>query len=570
MPRAFWSVPMVTLGEFDALEGAKATCVSEYYAYQEVDIFGPHLLSLSAVCGKTFLSARVISGPLCPEYKERMKAVVARVLASNESNEESVLMLDPLAGGIAGMSFCLEDILARGEKRRFCIIVTHPQSAELVRQWPLVSLFLNILLEEWSTATKKRLALEYSIFPDLERCREEARKRSMRSLMCLISQNEESEEEAFKRVHSFFERFFPALFGVEPLRVTDSVLEPTSVNDIKQRLEVELPLVNIVGIDLDSPPGEKGCIAVGNGRILAVGEKFVVKPLAVWLLEFMQKHIGGLQETEMLLSALLSGIQILVYGFDSVQCANLALSLSQILPRPLRRLAVFAEEYLMPYENRIISFSERLCQRQQLDHKNEIENELSVTDTVCVNVSSEGYILSVHEYDERVHAFAGTRRYSSQNKEEVPIPSIVTRIVELFYLELSSETNLRTFRLLQFQIECLVNEYVMRGQVYSRLFREHEIRCNQGVLGIGNMNVNNDSLLNTLSRSVRQFVGGSSLRRWYLEPSASSSSSERRRISKGDTSLFLNSLGRIYLNAWVTTSSDHNVLLFLGSISGVM
>ncbi|ESL08586.1 hypothetical protein TRSC58_03708, partial [Trypanosoma rangeli SC58] len=462
MLRPFCSVPMVTLGEFDALEGAKAISVTEYYAYQETDLFGPQLLRLSAVCGKTLLSSRVISGPLRPEYKERMKAIVARVLTSNDSDEESVLMLDPLAGGIASMSFCLEDILARGEKRRFCIIVTHPQSDELVRQWPLVSVFLNILLEEWSSATKRRLTLEYSTFPDLERYREEARKRSMRSLMCLISQNTESEVKAFKRVHCFFERVVPAFFGVEPLRIADSILEPTSMKQMKKRLEIELFLVNIVELDLDSPPGEQGCLAIGNGRILATDETLMVKPLSVWILEFLQKHTNGLQEIEMLLTALLSGIQILIYGDDSFQCANLALSLSQILPRPLRCVTIFAEEYLMPYENRIISFGKRFCQRSHLDHIYPLENELSAMDTVCVGVSSEGSIVSVHAYDERVYAFAGARRYSSYTG--APTPNIVTQIVELFRSELASQIVSRTCRILQLRLESLVNEYVMRGR----------------------------------------------------------------------------------------------------------
>ncbi|RNE98793.1 uncharacterized protein Tco025E_09156 [Trypanosoma conorhini] len=496
-----------------------------------------------------------------------MKAIVARVLASNESDEESVLMLDPLAGGIASMSFCLEDILARGEKRRFCIIVTHPQSDELVRQWPLVSVFLTMLLGEWSAATKRRLTLEYSTFPDLERSREEARKRPMRSLMRLISQNTESEETAFKRVHSFFERVVPVLFGVEPLRLTGSTLDPTSMTQMKQRLELEIPLVNIVELDLDSPPEKQGCLGIGNGRILALGETLTVKPLSVWILEFVQKKENGLREIETLLAALLSGIQILIYGDDSFLCANLALSLSQILPRPLRRVTVFAEEYLMPYENRIISFSESFCQSSHLDHGCKFDNEISVMDTVCVSVSSEGHIASVHEYDERVYAFAGARRYSPHKL--APTPNIVAQIVELFRSELASQLLSWNCRMLQLRIESMVNEYVIRGRVYTRLFRHHEIRCNKGVLGLGEVSGNGNSSFTGIGRTFRQFIGCSSLRRWYSTSSVFSSP-EQKHVLRGDASSFLYSLEKGDLNAWVTTISDHNVLLFLGSSSDIM
>ncbi|KEG13804.1 hypothetical protein DQ04_00771020 [Trypanosoma grayi] len=566
MLRALWSVPMVTLGEFDSLEGPKAICVSEYYAYQEIDAFGPQLLELSALHGKILFSARVASGPLCSDYKERMKAVVARVLASNESTEESVIMLDPIAGGIASVSFCLSDILARGEKRRFCVIVTHPQSDELVRQWPVLSCFLKKLLEDWVATAKKRLTFEYSTFPDLERRREEARKCPMRSLMTLLARNMESEDSVFRRVHVFFECALPRVFGGEPLRLSGCISETLMMNLVRQHLEKELHLVSIVDVDLECHHEEGRYISVGNGKLLTAGRPPIVKPLSVWLLQFVQNSATGLQETERLLLALFSGNQILIYGEDSLHCANLALSLSQVLPRPLRRVTIFAEEYVMPYESRIVSFNQRLCERYQVDNAHILEDEFLESDIVCVNTSCRGCILSVNKCDELSHPRAVAKNNRSSKIKNTLPPQIVSRITDLFRSQRSANVTVHTCKVLQFRLEQLVNEYVMRGRVYSRLFQEHELKCNQRVLGLAKSDVSGQSRFGGLGSAVRNLFTGYVLQTENRD-SASSSTTEYGCITKGNTASFLKLLKESGLDLWVTSSTDHDALLFLGSAS---
>ncbi|KAH9598733.1 Folliculin/SMCR8 [Trypanosoma melophagium] len=566
MIRKLWTVPMVTLGEFDALEGPKAMSVLEYYAYQENDAFGPQFLDFSSVYGKVLISSRVVSGSLRPDLKERMNAIVARVFASNELNEESVIMLDPMAGGIASVSFSLEDILARGEKRRFCVILTHPQSSELVRQWPLIFSFIKVLLEEWVTVAKKRLSLEYSTFPDLERHREEARKSPMRSLMFLVAENTETEENTLKRVHTFFDCALPAVFGFEPLKIDGLSSEIFLLGAVKRYLKVNIPLVNVFDIDLESSLSDEKYLSMGGGRVLSIGRPPIIKPLSVWLLQFIQGNINGQQEIELILKALFTGNQILICGRNSFQCANMAFSLSQILPRSLRCVTVFSEEYVMPYESRILSFSQNICERGYIDNNLSPKDGLSGLNLVCVKVSSEGNMDSVSECNDLIHVFIDLNYNSPIKMEKNLVPQIVTKIMDLLCSQISAGLTAKKCKVLQSQIECLVNKYVMRGRIYSKLFQQYQVECNRGILGVNQKKDSNDSSFANPGRAVQSMFFDNFLSKRRSD-SLTSSARKTGQMTKSNIPSFLKYLKSNHFGSWATSTADHEVMLFLGSVS---
>ncbi|RHW73565.1 Vesicle coat protein involved in Golgi to plasma membrane transport [Trypanosoma brucei equiperdum] len=559
-----WNVPAVILGEFDAIEGPKDLHVTEYYEYQEMNSFDAQMPQLSAFHGKALFSAHSISGSLRPHSKQKMRELVARVLDSNESNEESVVMSDPDAGGVSGIAFCLGDILARGESRRFCVIITHPRSDELIRRWPVLSCFMRILLEGWVDVTERRLASEYSTFPDLERRREEARKRPMRPLMSLLAEDDEAEADAFRRTHNFFECVLLALFGRTPLIPEEPTCETAVLNAVKQYLEMKLPLVETIDVDVGWPPEIGRCVSLGDSRVVSLGPFHLLKPLSVWLLVFLEWSDTGLDETELLLSALLRGKQIVVYGADYIHCAGLAISLSQILPRSLRSVSVFSEKYRLPCESRILSFNTPVRLGTLIEMTCQTNAGVPHSDVVCVNVDDSGRIVSIHNYGACGRGSDTDKPHAYHKIGDVSRSSVVKQFTNLLRSHMFVPAAVRTCKKLQFHIEQLVVETVLRGRLYAELFQEGATRItNKDSLCSGKRCTSYRHSRPIWHRLFDFFLGD------YCLPSsrlASVESSCNANFFSGDTgAVFVDSGGRVEPNSMVNSSYDHDALIFLGS-----
>lgn len=531
-----WPVPVGFLGEFDAQEGPKINYAFEYFAHDRDMAASVAPPNVYLVSGAGFAGRHVATGKLFSEYHDFMRGVAARVLTSNEAHEESALFHESGSPAVGSLTFCLSDILARGEKRRFCLVFMHDDHNVLVSRWPLITALMCVAIRNWTRMAMDRYQLEYRAFPDIERRRDEARKKPLRRVTTLLSDraanvaahegefgdgdaSEGIRYGALRRMHCFFEAAMPIIFATNAHIATnfgDHVAPDRSLsvssshhreNDQRSfgaadpslcaRLETAAIIAESAAIPLDFDD-TASLLRVPAFR----GSDIVVRPLVIWL-RGMAVVAGAdpsqpWRAMETLLYALFTGNQILIVpctAASASDAANLALALAYELPPPLARLALLAEDHVMPYTARIVSFGGRF-----LDAPFAL-SQLDAGGAVCVTLGADGAIASVVECGlprKGPLAVPGHRGRPATPPLTPSASTLTDRIVALVRQYVRDEPqwsppplqagrtacSVTALRLLDAQVKELVREYVMRGRVYASLYRAQEVAANRDLLGL--------------------------------------------------------------------------------------
>ncbi|EPY18609.1 hypothetical protein STCU_09859 [Strigomonas culicis] len=513
--------PTILLGEFDSLLGPHVVFASECFHHpssQDISLFDPLQPQLRFLDGDVLIGSHIASGTLRASYKEYARDIAARVLTSYENRRDCCVFADCGCPAVGSFSFNLHDILARGEQRRFCIIILHSSYEEILASWSLLTFFCKALIQVWQKQAHQRYTAEYSSMSNLEHLREKAREVSLRTFFQLILQESESDDEVRRRVHCQFEQLLITAFDS-----TASGKAPhTSSWILLSREQAEREMLHRVEeLPLSSPTQRTVCSSTE-----AIVENTAVKPLSVWLVEhLLDSHFSENsclldsrplrltksdaqrgEEISLLLSALLSGNQIVISGDSANDTASLALSLAYVLPPPLVKLFNNSAEYRMPYQSRLLSFSEQFLR------EHEIVTSVATSASAQPRTSGKGLLnLSTIEVEGLVHVRMETGCIASVElcaSDAAPgRPStLVTRLLDLATHTaatvrlpaspvpsaaaaadrtsslLSVRENVALLKLLMVQVQQLVSEYTTRGRVYTALFRAQEIEANAHIL----------------------------------------------------------------------------------------
>lgn len=560
--------PTAFIGEFDAQEGPKISYAFELFGGKHTDGYRTVTQVLSFLAGEVILGGSVASGSLHPDCSEYMRSIASRVLMSNERREESIIFQDSGSPAVGGFSFCFPDILARGESRRFCVVFLHPSYRELVARWMTLSFFARVFIEEGMAVTNERHKQEYSEFGDLERRREEARRKPLRSLLTLLSLPAETEKETFQRLHCFFEAVLPLAFS--PSSASGAHIDidgdgsAAAALTAKKLLEERRTLAEscVEYIDLDGDVEAAGVVVPVFARGVILPEtELVVKPLCAWLVEMAARaDPKATSAMELLLWTLFSGNQIVVTGDSAKSCASLALGLSYALPPSLVKVHTFAEEYEMPYRSRILSFSDGFLAhtfatagRGDARAQSRLLFAEAASDGVVHVRVADDQVVDVQDCDSVATAVAPRKTSTLINR----IISLVREVVTCEG-ETPGLPSVAALRLLNAQIKQLVSEYVVRGRVYASLFHEQEVEANRRLISAPSPSVG-DSVP---ARLRRLFSGGASA------GTAAHAMPSTTVVQKHSTLETGTGAKRFSKERYIFSSSsplDHDVLLFLGS-----
>ncbi|KAG8343068.1 hypothetical protein TRVL_06104 [Trypanosoma vivax] len=556
----FQNAPLVALGEFDSIEGPKVFFASEYYVYQKSRKNCFQVSQLGSMHGAVLLSSHVASGTLSPWYTEILNGVIARVLAANESYEVSILLSDSNVGGVAGVEFCLGDILARGEKRRFCLVVCHPQKEELVYRWPLFYCCVKTILDYWVSVARDRLVLEYSTLPELERRREEARDNPMRPMFSLLAVNSETDEEVVSRTHNFFQYALPAVFGKSHLAYNELSQNTLTINSLEKYLSQFPSSVSKIQVDLLHSSNIVKSLSSGGNKSMSIVPEHLVKPLSFWLIQFASEHCSWVHKVELLLSAFLSGNQVIIYGSDVNQSSSLAVSLSLVLPKPLRSVTTFSVKYLPPNECRVLSFSHPVSKKDLIDIFHQNNFFVLFPCTVFVETDAMGYITSICD----CCGMEGGRFENVQREllnTGPPASSVVMHITDLLKSFISMELTVPVYKIIQMHIEQLISDSIMRGQLHNRSCVLQICHTNEVQRNLPEEGVAPRSFIHKLRHRFKLMFSRHSEEppRASLEPFY-----WRHDSSVGGGWLFLKPLKQVDLDPLMVSSADNAVLSFLG------
>ncbi|CCW67335.1 unnamed protein product [Phytomonas sp. Hart1] len=597
-----WCPPGAFIGEFDSFVGPSISFAFEYNTFKEGVGISNKASNITYVSSKVILGEKIASGALHPNYSDYMRSVASRVLTSNEDHKENIIFQDIGCPCISSISFCLPDILARGEKRSFCLVFLHPSYNKMLSKWPLIAVCSRIFIQDYCfEAANELYTLEYSTLPDLEQCREEAHKTSLRPFEALIKRKDEDLWSTFTRIHCFFEIVLPLLFSNNSMfnslssQLSEDINKilkdkiTSMIEEVIPQAELRYSVVNL--------QTEKDKCEIEASTHSHLSNQIIVKPLPVWLLEFSE-GFSSVQEPQLqlhdLLNALFSGEQIIVFGDNESSCASLALSMSYMLPHELMRTKLYSNSYVMPYESQIVSFSNQFLSewevvpfrdsaqttdRKRLFALSEIEADGVVGVCVC-----KGRIDQVFYCDDLAHAVATPSPSSSAcYNNEVPHPRITTltcRIMGLLqtyrtdiskYLSSNDskkiEVEITSIKLLTTQIMQLVSEYALRGSVYLKLFRQQEIMVNEALLK-RRASSRDTSLLSKIYKSFKSVLVSNTPLRSGLSLTTDDISHFPVSVLQKNSSLLIGSDKRYSNKQFLFLSSspeDHRVLIFLGS-----
>ncbi|CAD2218567.1 Vesicle coat protein involved in Golgi to plasma membrane transport/Folliculin C-terminal domain containing protein, putative [Angomonas deanei] len=427
------------------------------------------------------VSANLVSGGVEKRYLPYIQSVAARTLTSYENESQTTVFSEEGSPVFGCFSFTLRDILARGEQRRFCIIIMHPDLTELMNGWELTSKIIQTLITSWYKRAKKRFCSEYDLLNNIETTREEARKTALRSLFEIISDADCFDYAAvWQETHAFFESVVPHFFA--PLSPKESAV--MSGEEVTSLIE-EWRLIS-------------GGVSKINTEQLARQYPVVdhpartVKPAVLWLMEFVHSPFNSDDKLNLLLEALFVGDQIVVSGQNALDCAELVVALSSLLPKCLVRNSIFAEDYEMPYRSRIISFSDTFLKNNRVVSFGEAEGAM---DEIPPFNLSEIPASGIVHAEVQHRKLSKVTIVSKDGSEDTPVFSTLTTRIACQLAE-SADTilwsgkagvapePLPTLELLQVSLRQTVEEYVARGRAYSALFSGQEISCNASALGI--------------------------------------------------------------------------------------
>ena len=512
--------PGAFIGEFDALDGPKVTYAFEYFDYDRAAKSSSAVRQLLCyVEGKALLGKSVASGLLHRECKKYLNSVAAHVLISNESREERMLYQDSGCPCVGSFLFSIPDIVARGEKRRFCLIFLHPSYHELVARWDSLSSFVEVLLKRWTQRAIARYQNEYDTLKNLEQLREESRRKPLRTLTQLLTDScihaagtdtaSLVTSAVFEDLHCCFETILPQVFSQPiPLRSSE---KDAARREAEAFLEEHLLLaqssVDRVDVDLAHLPLDDVVLPRFAKQVVLVDAEIIVKPLPVWLLEYLSDAAtaeGASSESQLavhrLLRALFSGNQILITGDDARDCASLGMALSYMVPPSLVKMHLGSDRYRMPYESRVLSFSQRALVEHVFAEDPAACGGRDESHTVRLFDMEADGIVHVRLADGRIHAIqdcdalrravavAAAAQNGRGERGEFktafsPPTTLENRIMTLLKPHLVSTAgkcaiSVVSLQLVTTQFHQLVSEYVVRGRVYSQLFAKQEVETN--------------------------------------------------------------------------------------------
>ncbi|CAJ1010345.1 Vesicle coat protein involved in Golgi to plasma membrane transport [Leishmania naiffi] len=502
-------IPAAFIGEFDALDGPKVTYAFEYFDFNRVAKNSSIVRQLLCfIEGKTLLGKHVASGLLHHECQDYLNSVAAHVLTSNESREERLLYQESGCPCVGSFLFSIPDIVARGEKRRFCLIFLHPSYHELVARWDYLSCFAEVLLRRWTQRATARYQQEYATVANLEQLREESRRKPLRSLTELLSLPDPGSDSALtsaaaqelvmENMHCQFEVVLPQALS-EPIPLSSHDKEAAQ-RDAERILEDRLPFAQscIDRVNTDAAHLRNGDILMLQfvKQLVFVDAEIVVKPLPLWLLQFFSDTaVESAPEAavHILLRALFSGNQILITGEDARDCASLAMTLAYTLPPTLVKMHLGSETYRMPYESRLLTFSQHALSKYLFVPSPTAALELSSPHIMKLfDMEADGIvhvrvdhqrICSIQDCDQLRRAAQRRERQAEENETTVEPTTLENRILTLLqpytaYSREQSSISVSALQLLTTQMHQLVSEYVLRGRVYGQLFSKQEVEEN--------------------------------------------------------------------------------------------
>ncbi|KPA80565.1 hypothetical protein ABB37_04767 [Leptomonas pyrrhocoris] len=505
--------PGAFIGEFDALDGPKVTYAFEYFDYIRAAKNDPTVHQfLCYVEGRALLGKAVASGLLHHECKEYLNSVAARVLTSNESREERLLYQDSGCPCVGSFLFSIPDIVARGEKRRFCLIFLHPSYHELVARWGLLSSFVEVLLKRWTHRATVRYQNEYDTLKHLEQLREESRRKPLRTLTQLLTDfcfgkvtyddaTSPVSSAVFEDFHCCFEVILPRVFSQRiPLRSSE---ESTAHREAEKFLEEHLLLaqssIDRVDVDLADLPEDDVVLPRFAKQFVLADTEIVVKPLPVWLLEYMSDMVAddvtveSQQVVHFLLRALLSGNQILITGDNARDCASLGMALSYMVPPPLVKMHLGSDRYRMPYESRVLTFSQHALAEHVFVETPAASGERNASHVIKLFDMEADGIVYVRLVGGRIHCIqdcdelrrAANHRHSEREETKAVSPPTtlenrITTLLKPYLIPIAGRCaiNIVSLQLVTTQFHQLVSEYAVRGRVYLQLFAKQEVETN--------------------------------------------------------------------------------------------
>jgi hypothetical protein len=505
--------PGAFIGEFDALDGPKVTYAFEYFDYSRTAKRSSAVRKLLLyVEGTVLLGKSVASGFLHHECKEYLNSVAAHVLTSNESREERLLYQESGCPCVGSFLFSIPDIVARGEKRRFCLIFLHPSYHELVARWDFLSSFVEVLLKRWTQRATMRYQNEYDTLKNLEQLREELRRKPLRTLLQLLADAgadtadsaaaSPSSSAVFEDFHCCFEIILPQVFSqVALLRSSE---RDAAHREVEHLLDdnVLLAQSSIDRVDVDPAHMLQDDVVLPRfaKQVVLANAEIAVKPLPVWLLEYLcdtaaqSADVAPQQAVHRMLRALFSGNQIVITGEDARDCASLGMALSCMLPPPLVKMHLGSDRYRMPYESRVLSFSQRALEIHTFADTPEASGEADVPHAIKLFDMEADGVVHVRLADGRIHYIqdCDTLRCAATQKEhrrqeELQAPSSPTtlenRIITLlkpYLVPIAGRCaiSILSLQLVTTQLHQLVSEYVVRGHVYLQLFAKQEVETN--------------------------------------------------------------------------------------------
>ncbi|CCW59686.1 unnamed protein product [Phytomonas sp. EM1] len=597
-----WCPPGAFIAEFDSFVGPSIAYAFEYYTFKQGAVISSKPRNITYVSSKVIFGEKVVSGALHPSYSNYMRSVASRVLTSNEDHEENIIFQDIGCPCVSSISFCLPDILARGEKRSFCLVFLHSSYNKMLSQWPLIATCSRIFIQCYCfEAANERYTMEYSTLPDLEQCREEAHRTSLRPFEALIKRRDEDVCSTFNRIHCFFEIVLPLLFSDSPLfnfsssQLTEdmsSILEKKIISIIEEAMPQVAMRLCVVNLQIEKEKSEIETLAQSD-----LQQQVIVKPLPVWLLEFLEEFPSD-QEAQLqlhvLLNALFSGDQIIIFGDNACCGAGLALAMSYILPHGRVRTRLFSDSYVMPYESQIVSFSFQFLSEWEIvpfrDDTYTIDgkrlfalSEVGADGVVGVRICN-GRVDKVFDCDELARTVAKPSPNSSACRDiEVPhsrTTTLTCRIIGLLqsyradistYLSINNvekvDVEIASIKLLIAQIMQLVSEYALRGSVYLKLFRQQEIMLNKALLHRGAPS-KDTSLLSKIYQPLKRSLVSNTSFQTGIGLSTDDVSHFPVSVLQKNASLHIGSDKQYNDKQFLFLSSspeDHDILMFLGS-----
>lgn len=523
-----WSVPTVLVGEFDSLHGAKMHVASQFYKFDIRRTKTPQLAVASLMSHDVLVGKCVSTGPIAEEHSDLLKPVAVRALATSDSAEDCVVWTDPVIGALASLTFHVGDILARGEKRKFCLVATHPNHDTLLARWPLILLLFQVISRRWSSSTQARVAMEYTRFANLPAMRDSARRSALRSLFELVA-DESGVDTALASLHNELDVSLPQVFGccvvAPPIRAGrgfDVVAPGKAAIELSGMLTGRVSREECVSGALSRRSAhldERRYVTVDNSSSVTCMPRCAVRPLALWLREMFVAERGVRQTFALkagkILRALVCGNQIMVSASREELSENWALALAEVLPRSLRQVVTRANAYRESYQCRIISFSDAYLNDTEIVHHRDLSSkdqlvlsELQSTGAIHVYAHDNEQLISVDDCDALIATVDVSRAAQSNSQLPTPVRKILS-LVEESYARLQDDVHTADLTMLRNEVEILqaqlclvVQEYVSKGRLYVKMFQQQEMERNARLLGMAREGSHDTSLLGRLSTKL--------------------------------------------------------------------